>query len=81
MKLTPGVVAPIAYYNDWHLQISTARVVWSFSQSDPTDPSGAGAMRHDRRGTRSINLIGGLEGQAIPASEGSFDVRVSNVSN
>ena len=58
-------------------------MVWSFSQSDPTDPSGADAMRHDpnHRGTRSLNLIGGLASEATPASGDDYlDIRVTDVS-
>ena len=59
-------------------------MVWSFSTSDPTGPNGEGAQQHavNSRGTRSLNLLGGLiGGPANPNPEDSFlDIVVSNVS-
>ena len=60
------------------LQSSTARVVWSFNRNDPTDPSGSDAMRHDYKGSKSLNLIGGIHNsRSIPTD--SLDIMVTNV--
>ena len=62
------------------LQPETARVIWSFSVSDPTDPRGETAQFHDFMGSLSVNLLSGLtEPPAEPADLRYFDVVVSNV--
>ena len=63
------------------VQTSTARVIWSYSTHDPTEPSGAGASRHDYQGARSINLIGGTTSvnPASLADENFLDFTVENV--
>jgi hypothetical protein len=55
-------------------------VVWSFSTVDPTDPLGADARYHDYRGSRSLNLLGGV---TTTSSDGDqfVDIRVDNVSH
>ena len=62
------------------IQVGTARIVWSFSSNDPSDPLGANAEFHNYQGSASINLLGGL---TIPPSEPadlqSFDLTISNV--
>ena len=63
------------------LQSSTARVVWSFNRNDPTDPSGSDAVRHDYKGSRSLNLIGGMHPSGsipLPGTH-SLDITVTNV--
>ena len=63
-------------------QTSTDRVVWSFAASDPPNPDGQGAAQHIHQGSRSINLIGGLAGEAnpTPVDADYYDARVTNVS-
>ena len=62
------------------LQPETARVVWSFSVSDPTDSLGETAQVHDYMGSLSVNLLNGLiEPPPEPANLQYFDVVVSNV--
>ena len=57
-------------------------MVWSYSATDPTDPTGAGAAQHDFAGSRSINLISGLpNGNSAPMDNELFlDIEVSGVS-
>jgi hypothetical protein len=62
-------------------QAGTARVVWSFSTTDPTTPSGGDARQHTYQGARSLNLIGGTT-SVNPAdfeNEGFLDFTVTNV--
>ncbi len=55
-------------------------MVWSYSTTDPTDPTGAGAAQHKFYGARSINLISGLpERIQSPEDEDFFEITVSNV--
>ena len=67
------------------LQASTARVVWSFSETDPTDPSGSTAMEHDYKGSRSINLLAQSPTRNTMSSlledEEFLDIALSNVSS
>ena len=57
-------------------------MVWSFNEQDPTDPNGADARYHgSRRGTTSVNLLGGLTGESTPPLGDEFlDYEVTNVS-
>ena len=57
-------------------------MVWSYSATDPTDPTGAGAAQHNFAGSRSINLISGLpNGNSPPLeNERSLAIEVSSVS-
>ena len=56
--------------------------MWSYSLSDPSDPSGSNAARHDYMGTRSINLIGGTPSVNIADldNEEYLDLTVADVS-
>ena len=65
-------------------------MIWSYSPSDPADPSGndltdpvgINTARHIYQGSRSLNLIGGLaEPSPNPGNQEFLDVAVSNVSN
>ena len=63
-----------------NLQPDTARVLWSFSTSDPSDPLGATAIRHNFQGAVSVNLLSGITvPPAEPADLQYFDVAVTNV--
>ena len=49
--------------------------------SDPSDPTGADAKQHDYWGSRSLNLLGGLDLDRTTLGEELFiDVTVTNVS-
>lgn len=69
-------------YNYCIVQTSTARVVWSYSSVDPRHPSGSDALVHDYKGSRSMNLIGGLPTIDPAPLEGEpfIDIIVDNVS-
>ena len=69
------------YDNSVFLQSSTDRVVWSFGSADPTDPTGADAMRHTHQGSRSLNLLAG-QPTINPATLDApyLDFSVANVS-
>ena len=56
-------------------------MVWSFRGQDPTGPTGADALQHDRRGTASVNLLGGLPtgNREFSGDELFFDVLVNDV--
>ena len=62
------------------MQVGTARIVWSFSNNDPSDPLGANAEFHNYQGSVSVNLLGGLTSPpSEPTDLQSFDLAVSNV--
>ena len=66
--------------NQVFMQIGTTRTVWSFSNSDPSDPLGETAVFHNYQGSASINLLGGLASPpSEPADLQSFDLTISNV--
>ena len=63
-----------------NLQSDTARVIWSFSTSDPSDSLGVTALRHNFEGAVSVNLLSGITAPpADPANFQYFDVAVTNV--
>ena len=69
------------FYHMNTMQTGTARVVWSFSMSDPSDPLGESARFHDYQGSLSLNLLGGFTSPpSDPDDLQSFDFTVSNVS-
>ena len=71
----------IKFYHVNTIQTGTARVVWSFSTSDPFDPLGKTARFHNYQGSLSLNLLGGFTNPpSDPDNLQSFDLRVSNVS-
>ena len=57
-------------------------MVWSFRGQDPTGPTGADALQHDRRGTASVNLLGGLPtgNREFSEDEPTLDILVNSVS-
>ena len=63
-------------------QVSTSRVIWSYSEADPTDPTGADAVRHSQQGSISLNLLGGqpVRNNAIMEDEPFLNLAVVNVS-
>ena len=69
------------FYHVNTMQTGTARVVWSFSTSDPSDPLGKSASFHNYQGSLSLNLLGGSTNlPSDPDDVQSFDIRVLNVS-
>ena len=66
-----------------YLQAETARVIWSFR--DAPDPSSQDLMFsdiHSRKGSVSLNLLGGLPDAAPdPQDLEYYDITVNNVSN
>ena len=64
------------------MQPETARVIWSYHNSDPSssDPSQP-LDRHDERGTRSLNLLGGPRSTfEEPETITSFNITSEEVS-
>ena len=59
------------------LQADTARVIWSWGETDPA--SETGLTQHIRQGGTVINLLGGLNEDAQQA-DNVFEIRNSNVS-
>ena len=57
-------------------------MIWSYNEADPTDPTGADAMQHDRLGSRSLNFIGGqpVKNTGVSEDEPFLDITVKNVS-
>ena len=57
-------------------------MIWSYSEADPTDPSGADAQEHDQMGSRSLNLLGGqpVVNRVAAEDEPFLDITVANVS-
>ena len=57
-------------------------MIWSYSEADPTDPSGAGAQEHNQMGRRSLNLLGGqpVVNRVAAEDEPFLDITVANVS-
>ena len=58
-------------------------MVWSFSLTDPSDPSGSDAMVHNYKGSRTINLVGGDPNVDATSLDGEpfFEAIASNVSH
>ena len=66
-----------------HFQAATSRVVWSYSELDPTDPNGGDAMVHSQMGTQSLNLLARqpTENRVAEMDEPFLDITVTNVSS
>ena len=65
-----------------NIQPETARVIWSYHSSDPSssDPS-QDFTQHDKRGTRSLNLLGGPRSTfEEPETITSFNITSEGVS-
>ena len=62
------------------LQANTARVVFSWNPNDPADKDSPTYHGTERRGSTSLNLLGGLvDPPELPDDLDSFSIRVSNV--
>ena len=52
-------------------------MLWSYHSSDPINGN---VLRHQHKGSKSINLLGGLENvRSVPSDSKSFFVRNHNV--
>ncbi len=71
----------LLYQTKLFVQVGTTRIIWSFSNNDPSDPLGETAVAHNYQGSVSINLLGGLASPpSEPADLQSFDLTISDVS-
>ena len=67
-------------YNHFLLQTGTSRIVWSFKEEDPPNGAEGTFIAHDYKGSRSVNLLGGLlNPPSDPPGTQSFTLAVSNV--
>ena len=66
-----------------YLQAETARVIWSFNDApDPSSQDLTFSDIHSRKGSVSLNLLGGLPDAAPdPQDLEYYDITVNNVSN
>ena len=63
-----------------NLQAETARVIWSFHDTDPSSQDLTFSDIHSRKGSVSLNLLGGLPDAAPdPHDLDYYDVAVDKV--
>ena len=63
-----------------YIQAETARVIWSFHDTDPSSQDLMFSDIHSRKGSVSLNLLGGLPDAAPdPQDLEYYDVTVENV--
>lgn len=56
--------------------------MWAYHSQDPSTEEELGSLRHERMGSSSLNLLGGLnEDRAEPEDESSFTLLNDNVAN
>ena len=59
----------------------TARIIWSYDPSDPSNPTDDLPMPTNR-GSRSLNLVGRLQNErSVPPDAATFTIRNNNASH
>ena len=61
------------------LQADTSRVVWSYHSHDPSSEEELRSLQHERKGSASLNLLGGLNEDRVEENSGSFTILNENV--
>ncbi len=61
------------------LQADTSRVVWAYHSRDPSSEEELRDLQHQRMGSASLNLLGGLNEDRVEENTGTFFIRSDNV--
>ena len=62
-----------------HIQADTSRVIWSYHSRDPSNEEELNNLRHERMGSASLNLLGGLNEDRVEENSQSFTILNDNV--
>ena len=67
--------------NHLSVQTDTARVVWAYHSRDPESEDELALLEHERKGSASLNLLGGLNEERVVEDSQSFTILNDNVSS